>query len=121
MIYILIALAAAFLITRALRRIAEGRPFSPIVRRSLATLSLILIAGGLTYGVLDTLAGRAIFDVGSSFTQGVRFPLGADYVVTSTNMPRWPFFMISSGVVGVALSTAFKAGARLEEEADGVV
>ncbi len=121
MLFILIVIAAAVLISRALHRIADGQPFSSIVRRSIAALSFILIGGGLLYGLLDTLAGGAIFSVASSFTEGVQFPLGADYVVTSTNIPRWPFFMISSGVVGIALSKAFKAGARLEEEADGVV
>lgn len=121
MLYVLVALFAAVLITRALFGIAASRPFSPAVRRNLTVLSLILIIGGVLYGVLDTIAGRTIYDVATSFTQGVQFPLGADYAVTSTNVPRWPFFMIITGVVGLALSTAFKAGARLEEEADGLV
>lgn len=121
MVYILIALLAAVLITRALRGIAASRPFSSSVRRSMTILSLILIMGGILYGVLDRIAGQAIYDVAVSSTQGIQFPLGADYAVTSTNPARWPFFMIITGVVGLALSTAFRAGARLEEAADGLV
>jgi hypothetical protein len=121
MVYILIALLAAVLITRALRGIAASRPFSSSVRRSMTVLSLILILGGILYGVLDRIAGQAIYDVAVTFTQGIQFPLGADYAVTSTNPARWPFFMIITGVVGLALSTAFRAGARLEEAADGLV
>ncbi|WAP53228.1 hypothetical protein OL239_09415 [Arthrobacter sp. ATA002] len=122
MVYIIIALLAAVLITRALHGIAASRPFSSSVRRSMTILSLILIMGGILYGVLDSIAGQAIYDVAVTFfTQGIQFPLGADYAVTSTNPARWPFFMIITGVVGLALSSAFRAGARLEEAADGLV
>ena len=121
MLYMLIALLAAVLITRALRGISAGRPFSPSVRHSMTKLSLLLILGGILYGALDTIAGLTIYDVAASFTYGTQFPLGGDYMVTSTNLPRWPFFMITTGVVGLALSAAFRAGARLEEEADGLV
>ncbi|MHA7142943.1 MULTISPECIES: DUF2975 domain-containing protein [unclassified Arthrobacter] len=121
MLYILIALVAALLITRVLRGIAASQPFSSKVRRSLTVLSLVFIIGGVLYGVLDTIAGRTIFEVSSIFGQGDQFPLGADYAGLAVDLPRWPFFMIITGVVSLALSAAFKAGARLEEEADGVV
>lgn len=121
MLYILIAVLAAILITRALRGISAGRPFSPSVQQSMTRLSLLLILGGILYGVLDTIAGLTISDVAWTITQGVQLPLGADYIVTSTDLPRWPVFMITTGVVGLALSAAFRAGARLEEAADGLV
>lgn len=119
MVYVAIAVIAAVLVTRVVWGIAGGQPFSRRVRRNLTKLSILLIAGGILFGSLDAAAGRAIYEVASSFS--VRFPLGADYAALSTNLARWPFFTIIAGVVGLALSTAFNAGARLEEEADGLV
>ncbi|KPN18019.1 hypothetical protein AO716_08890 [Arthrobacter sp. Edens01] len=120
LLYIVMALVAAFLIARVLQEISAGRPFTARVRKNLLALSFLLIGAGLLYGTLDATANRAVFEVASNFgTEG--FPLGADYAVISTDAPRWPYFMITSGVVGLALSSAFKAGGRLQEETDGLV
>lgn len=120
LLFIVLALVAAFLIGRVLREISAGRPFAARVRKNLLVLSSLLIGAGLLYGTLDASANRAVFEVASDFG-AESFPLGADYTVISTDTPRWPYFMITSGVVGLALSSAFKAGGRLQEETDGLV
>ncbi|MCC3284001.1 DUF2975 domain-containing protein [Arthrobacter caoxuetaonis] len=120
LLYVALALVAAVLLTRILREISAGRPFTAPVRKNMMALSLILIGAGLLYGTLDAAAGRAVFEVASDF-RTEDFPLGADYAVISTDAPRWPYFMMTSGVVGLALSSAFKAGGRLQEENDGLV
>ncbi len=119
--HVVVAVLAAVLITGVLRRIATGAPFSPRIRTGLRTLSAVLAIGGVIIGVTDTIAGRAVYDVATSFLSGDRFPLGADYEVVSTKLPRWPFFMIITGIVGFALSAAFQPGGRFEEKTNGVV
>ena len=119
-LYVVLALVAALLVARVVRGIADGHPFSLKVRTSLTALSVFLIGAGTIYGMLDAAAGRAIYEVASDFG-AAPFPLGADYAVTSTNVPRWPYFMMTCGVVGLALAVAFKDGKRLEEEAEGLV
>lgn len=119
-LFIAIAMVAALLITRVLREISAGRPFAAPVRGNLLTLSLFLMGTGVLYGLLDAAAGWNLFWVASDFSSD-RFPLGADYAVINTDAPRWPYFMITSGVVGLALTSAFKAGGRLQEENDGLV
>lgn len=118
---ILVAVLAAILVVRIIRRIAVGQPFVPAVRRNWVALSAVLIVGGVLLGIADAVAGQVVFGVASNFTFQPPFPLGADYQVLSVDVPRWPFFMILTGVVGLAISAAFKEGARLEEEADGLV
>jgi hypothetical protein len=47
--------------------------------------------------------------------------LGGDYQSIGTNLPQWPVSVIVAGLVAAALTAAFRAGARLEDDVDGVV
>jgi hypothetical protein len=115
-----IAIAAVFFI-QIVRRIAAAHPFAPQVLRNWPKVSLVLIAGGILQGVMDTVAGVVIFTLASSGTPPGEDLLGADYSGIGTDLPQWPFFMILLGIVAAAVSTAFRSGARLEEEVVGVV
>lgn len=117
---ITIALAAVVII-QIVRRIASAQPFAKSVLRNWTRLSLVLIVGGIVQGIVDTIAGSTIFGLSASGMAGGDHPLGADYSAIGTNFPQWPFFMILLGIVAAAIATAFRSGARLEEEAVGVV
>jgi hypothetical protein len=118
LIHALTIALAAVLFVQIVRSIAAGKPFTPKVINNWATVGSVLIVGGIIQGIADTVAGAAIFNLANS---GTPKALGADYSVIGTNVPEWPFFMILLGVLAAAIATAFRSGARLEEEVFGVV
>ena len=130
-----VVLAIAWLL-RALRGIAQGQPFHAFVVQNWRRLALTLLAGGLAQGVADGIActylavGAGFRGIsflgavggGSSRTdpQQVAF-LGGDYEAISVASATWPVDLLLAGLVALALTAAFRAGARLAEDADGVV
>lgn len=122
-----VALATVFLL-RALRGIAQGQPFAPYVLLNWRHLSIALLIGGVAQGLADTvasvyLASRIGLLFGSGIVtreQAVTF-LGGDYQAIGTNVPQWPVPIIIAGLVALALTAAFRAGAKLEKDVDGVV
>lgn len=102
---------AVVLLVGVLNRIAAGRAFDPPVRRRLALLSAVLIGGGLLQGLLDTAAIAAVV---ASVDQEAISGIG-------TTPPDWPWTLIVVGVAVTALGAAFTEGARLKEDAVGVV
>jgi hypothetical protein len=122
-----IAVAVVFLL-RALLGIAAGRPFDRSVLVDWRILSIALLAGGIAQGLADTTAMLYLNTrIGLLFGAGRVMPdeadafLGGDYQAIGTNLPQWPVYLIIGGLVALALTTAFRAGARLEREAEGVV
>ncbi|PPH43116.1 hypothetical protein C5D09_15135 [Rathayibacter sp. AY1C9] len=122
-----IVLAAVFLL-RVLRGIAAGRPFDPFVLANWRRLSLALLIGGVAQGLADTAAGLYLSSgIGLLFAAGRVTDeqrdafLGGDYQAIGTNLPQWPVPVLLAGVVALALTAAFRAGAKLERDVDGVV
>jgi len=102
---------AVILLVGVLGRIAAGRAFEPSVRRRLVLLSAVLVGGGLLQGLLDTAAIAALaVSVDREAVSGL-----------ATNLPNWPWALIVVGVAVSALGAAFAEGARLKEDAVGVV
>ena len=122
-----IVLATVFLL-RVLRGIAAGRAFDPFVLENWRRLSLALLIGGVVQGLADTAANVYLTShVGLLFWSGQvtdaqreRF-LGGDYQAIGTNLPQWPLPVLMAGVLALALGAAFRAGAKLERDVDGVV
>ena len=112
---------AALLIAAIIRKIAIGQPFDSRVIRNWKWLSAVLIIGSSVKGLLDAAAGRSIYNLASPDDVAGGFPLGADYMGISVDLPHWPILMMLLGVIAAALAIAFRSGARLESEVDGVV
>lgn len=121
---------AAWLLLRVLRGISGGTPFSPRVLGSWSRLSVVLLAGGALHALLETtavvyLSSRIglLFGVGRVTPEQSEAFLGGDYQGIGIDVPQWPVPVpvLVAGLVALALTTAFRAGARLERDVDGVV
>ncbi|WPF82881.1 hypothetical protein SANBI_000513 [Sanguibacter sp. 4.1] len=119
---------AAWLLLRVLKGISAGAPFTPAVLRWWSRLTVVLLVGGVTQAVLDTgavvyLSSRIglLFGSGRVSTEQREAFLGGDYMMTNIATPDWPVPILVAGLVALALTTAFRAGARLERDVDGVV
>ncbi|WP_454299176.1 hypothetical protein [Salana multivorans] len=104
---------------RVLREIGAGRPFTAPVLGGLRRTGLVLSLGGIAAGLVD-VAANAVFaytmtgiDRESSWS--------SEYQVLGFTGGQWPLALIVVGVVCLAAGIAFRDGARLAEEADGVV
>ncbi len=113
-------LVAAFLLARVIRSIAAGEAFGARVRSSLTWLSATLLVGGLLQGAVDTAAGAALWnwfpratDLGGSHELAIA-GLGLD-------APHWPVMIVVLGLVASVMALAFRQGARLQAETDGLV
>jgi hypothetical protein len=101
----------AFLLRRLLLSTAEGRPFEPGNARRIATIAVLVAAGGTLAAVLPDIAGILVLDrlgqtgPGSPFVVGVGFPL----------MP------VLVAPLVLALAEAFRRGAELAADVDGLV
>lgn len=122
-------LGAAWLLLGVLRRVAQREAFNSSVLRRWRALTATLLVGGVLIGLLSTLAvvyatshmamlgsgdGIPDFDAQAEF-------LGADYSGISIGLPHWPIAIIVAGLIALALTTAFRAGAQLERDVDGVI
>lgn len=122
-----IVLGTVFLL-RALRGIAQARPFDLYVLTNWRRLSVVLLAGGVLHGLADTVATvylasgiGLLFGSGRVSSEQQELFLGGDYQGVGTNIAQWPIPVIIAGLIALALAAAFQAGARLEKETDGVV
>ncbi|OUE26769.1 hypothetical protein [Clavibacter michiganensis] len=123
-----VVLAVAWLL-RAIRGVAQGQPFHGFVIVNWRRLSVTLLAGGLAQGCMDTVTyayltshlgfiARSGTGTGADPTQSF---LGSRYDEITTQLPAWPVDLLLAGLVALSLTAAFRAGARLVEDADGVV
>ncbi|MBM7412926.1 hypothetical protein JOE38_002749 [Clavibacter michiganensis] len=127
-----VVLAVAWLL-RALRGIAQGEPFHAFVVANWRRLAVTLLVGGALQGIADVVAHAhlaaglglgALFGALGTFSAGQPTAsgfLGGDYDSISSTGATWPLDLLLSGLVALALTAAFRAGARLAEDADGVV
>lgn len=99
------------LLRRLLLSVAEGRPFRAGNARRVATIAVLVAAGGTLAGVFPDLAGLLVLDrlgqtgPDSPFSLGVTFPLRPVLVAP----------------VILALAEAFRRGAELADDVDGLV
>lgn len=101
---------------RVLAAISRGAAFTARARRSLKVLSVVGIVGGLVQfgvGVLAWKVGSGWLDLDPE-DPGVR-------LYSHMPFPEWPITLVIIGLLAAALGVAFRAGARLEEDLDGVV
>lgn len=120
---------AAILLVGILRKISFGQPFSVWVLKRWRSLTVVLLAGGVLQGLADTAAVvylstniGLLFGAGNPSIMEARDGfLGGYYSGIGVDLPHWPIPLLLGGIIALALSIAFRAGARLEEEADGVV
>jgi hypothetical protein len=127
-----VVLAVAWLL-RALRGIAQGEPFHAFVVSNWRRLAVTLLVGGALQGIADVVAQAhlaaglglgAFFGVTGTFFAGQPAAstfLGGEYDSISSAGAVWPLDLLLAGLVALALTAAFRAGARLAEDADGVV
>lgn len=118
--------AAAVLLIGILHRVSLGQPFSPGVLVRWRWLTIVLLGGGVVQALADTGANLYLSThlgfFGARYdSQEAAMFLGGDYAGIGTNAPQWPIPILLAGVVTLALGAAFRAGARLEDEVDGVV
>ena len=119
---------AAWLLLRVLRGVSGGTPFGTRVLGSWTRLTVVLLVGGVLQAVVDTVAVvylssriGLLFGVGRVSREQEEAFLGGDYMSISIGAPDWPIPILVAGLVALALTTAFRAGARLERDVDGVV
>ena len=99
------------LLRRLLLSVAEGRPFRAGNARRVATIAVLVAVGGTLAGVFPDLAGVLVLDrlgvtgPDSPFSLGVTFPLRPVLVAP----------------VILALAEAFRRGAELADDVDGLV
>ncbi|MBF4623259.1 hypothetical protein [Clavibacter sp. VKM Ac-2872] len=133
---ITVVLAVAWLL-RALRGIAQGQPFHAFVVANWRRLALTLLGGGVLQVVAGgiataylaaglglgapTVALSAFGTFGLGGLGGPQTFLGGDYTDVMSAPVEWPVDLLLAGLVALALTAAFRAGARLAEDADGVV
>lgn len=106
-------LIGAFLLASVLAQIARGAAFAARTRLTLARLSLTLIAGCVLAFLIDSVAVMVV----QRYMDRQMVPLG-DYTIAG---PSFPIFLFALGIVAAALLFAFRDGAALEKEAEGVI
>lgn len=99
--------------TAVLVAISAARPFDRRTAQQVRTVGLLLAVGGTLCGVVDSVASYTFLRV-----------LGGGWSEVYDTLyftADWPWTQIITGVVVVAVAAAFSEGARLQQEADGVV
>ncbi len=113
--------AAAFLLMRVLIEIADGRSFGAEVQRGLGRIGWLLVVGSFIVLALDVLALWRIEVEIWAFADAVRNDGGVTSTGIGTELPRILWLPLALGFVAFALRWAFKDGARLEKDAEGVI
>ncbi|PWJ47465.1 Protein of unknown function [Quadrisphaera granulorum] len=114
----LVMVFSALTTTKILIAIAAARPFEPSTARRVHRLGLLMAGGGALAGLTDTVASFTF-----SITQAGDYDSGwhTAYEGLSFTAGDWPWTLIITGTVVTAAAAAFREGARLQHEADGVV
>lgn len=128
LIHAVIVLAATIFLLFVLRGIRAATPFDRSVLRNWRRLSLTLLGGGALQGLVATagwiyLGSRIglLFGSGGVSDQDEHHFLGGNYTAIGLSGPTWPMSILVAGIVALALAAAFRQGALLEEQAEGIV
>lgn len=119
---------AAVLLVRVLEEIARARPFSAAVLADWRRLTLALLVGGIAQTIAETAAWLYLsthmglmFGAGRTSDAEREAFFGGDYQAMGSGIPQWPLPILIAGGIALALSAAFRTGAKHERDADGVV
>lgn len=124
LVHLATLLVSTILVTRAIRVIESGRPFTSAGVRAWALLGIVLIIGGGIQGILDMVAVGVVSSLARTNPDGHPdgpWALGGDYQATGIDFPDWPWIFFALGIIAAAVAAAFREGSRLEAEAEGVV
>jgi hypothetical protein len=108
---------SAVQMTRIVRHVANGQAFARPVRRAFAALTLALLGGGILQGILATTASAVV----SSALPAFLIEKGVRWESLGFSGPDLPIMIILLGAISSAVSIAFTDGAKLQDEAEGVV
>ncbi|GAA4431979.1 hypothetical protein GCM10023169_37170 [Georgenia halophila] len=112
----LIYLVSALSVRRLVIQIGRGEPFSVRARRSLAALSLTLLSGSLLDLIITFTLEHSMPEQITAHLHGQGIQLAS-----FSHGPNWHVMLLVLGAISSALLAAFSDGARLREEAEGVV
>lgn len=112
---------AAFLLVKVLVEISDSRSFSDGVQRNLRRIAMVLVAGSITVTALDTLAIWRISVEVWAFIDRVHAAGGQTSTGLGTDVPEILWLPLALGLVAFALGWAFRDGARMEKDAEGVI
>jgi hypothetical protein len=108
---------SAVQMTQIVRHVANGRAFARPVLRAFNVLTLALLGGGILQGILATTASAVVSSAIPEFLND----RGIEWESLGFSGPDWPIMIILLGAISSAVSIAFTDGARLQDEAEGVV
>lgn len=109
------AAGAALFGLRVVRAVRRGTPFTPGSIRALLAAGTVLSLGGALQGLVDTAASAALIHYSGSPTwESMYSGIGVTGGI-------WPMGQIAVGLGLLALATAFREGARLQNETRGLV
>lgn len=106
-----------FTLVRLLAGLAGGESFSPVVGRSLTTFSVVALAGGL----VQYLVGLWAWNVGMGWLDEGSTDPARELLLAQPPFPHWPVALVMVGLLAAALRVAFRDGAMLKREVDGLV
>lgn len=102
---------------RIIAPISAGKAFSAVVVENWKKLSLVLIIGTVAAGVVDTAAVVSVIAATANSTTHFT----ALYTGWGLNPPDFQPVLLALGLVSVVLGLAFRAGAQLRREVEGLV
>lgn len=112
---------SAFLLLPMLMAIGEGDSFGRPVQRHLHRISVVLVVTSVAVPLVDVLAQWQLSVAIWSY-QAELVAAGIEHGYSmGTRVPLIPWLPLALGIVAAALSWAFRDGAALEKEAEGVV
>lgn len=113
-------LLATWLVTRIIDRIGAGASFAPGTPQAWRLLSATLFVGGVLQGVLNTIA-LSVIQADPKGVLAPHTPNDASITAIGFDGAAWPWMLLVLSVIAGAIAVAFRQGARLQEDADGVI
>lgn len=112
---------AAWLLLRVLDLVAARQPFSDESLRRWRQLTSVLLVGSVIAGAVSSGAVAYLWAAVGAGRDRQAEMLGGEYTTLSLGLPHWPVHLLVAGLVALGLTAAFRAGARLKQDVDGLV
>lgn len=118
-----VVVAATVFVLQIVRAVAANNPFSEPTLRHWRRLTAILLVGGIAQVIADSAVNSYLVTAVGHYLGSDRATLeeqalipGGDFAPVGANLP-----VIAAGLVALALTAAFRSGARLTKDTDGLV